>query len=58
MEKCPYNQGVCFLDEDMICYSNSDSCDIYKNHLLNLYITKISKHISFFDFEDEYDEIG
>lgn len=30
--KCPYYQGVCGLDESVICYANSDNCNIYKDH--------------------------
>lgn len=35
---CPYYQGVCGLDENFICFceSNYKDCDIYKKHLMKL----------------------
>lgn len=30
--KCPYYQGVCGLDNSIICYTDSNSCNIYKDH--------------------------
>ena len=33
--KCPWYQGVCTLNEDFICYSSADSCDIYRDWLNN-----------------------
>lgn len=33
IEKCPYYQGVCGLNEDFICYTSADSCDIYRDYI-------------------------
>ena len=32
MKRCPFFQGVCGIDERILCYDTSQSCDIYKKN--------------------------
>lgn len=37
-EKCPYYQGVCGLDEDIVCFGSGGykTCNIYCSHMKEL----------------------
>lgn len=32
-KQCPFYQGVCGIDESIVCYCSSASCDIYRDYV-------------------------
>jgi len=32
-KQCPFYQGVCGIDESIVCYCSSVSCDIYRDYV-------------------------
>ena len=43
-KQCPFYQGVCGIDESILCYCSSSSCDIYRDYVSAVLVKVEDRH--------------